>query len=209
MKRAASETLWIRRLIDAVAFHSDQPVFDQIGAADAMPRYGRHLQSRPPRETPRTLRMSCTKHHGPPSSEASTARQTSSAVRAAAKKLGVDLTRVRPSGPDGVITLGAQPCSGNACPNPANIHIPVISDDADIRGEDQVCPAAVEVYTIVPYGGTDFVWSLSGGGTITEGQGTNRITVAWTDIPNVNTTYWLTVTYNNCYLGCEIGRAHV
>lgn len=106
------------------------------------------------------------------------------------------------AGPDGVITLGAQPCSGNACPNPANIHIPVISDDADIRGEDQVCPAAVEVYTIEPYGGTDFVWSLSGGGTITEGQGTNRITVAWTDIPNVNTTYWLTVTYNNCYLGC-------
>ena len=106
------------------------------------------------------------------------------------------------AGPVGVIGLGAQPCSGNVCPNPAGIQIPVVSDDAEIRGEAEVCPAAVEVYTIEPYGGTGFVWSLSGGGTITEGQGTNRITVEWTDIPNANTTYWLVVEYDNCYLGC-------
>lgn len=106
------------------------------------------------------------------------------------------------AGPEGVITLAAQPCSGNICPNPAGIKIPIISDDAQIRGEEQVCPAAVEVYSIQPYGGTGFVWTLSSGGTIIEGQGTNRVTVEWADFPNVNTTHWLSVKYDNCYLGC-------
>lgn len=107
------------------------------------------------------------------------------------------------AGPEGIITLGAQPCTGNVCPDPASVHVPVISDDAEIQGEDQVCPAAVEVYTIEPYGGTDFVWTVSGGGgTILEGQGTNRITVEWWAAANPSTTYWLSVTYNNCYLGC-------
>lgn len=107
------------------------------------------------------------------------------------------------AGPEGVITLGAQACSGNVCPNPASIHVPIISDDAEIRGEDRVCPAAVEVYSIEPYGGTGFVWSLSGGGMITEGQGTNRVTVEWTNVPNPNATHWLSVKYDNCYLGCS------
>ena len=106
------------------------------------------------------------------------------------------------AGPVGVITLGAQACSGNVCPDPASIQVPIISDDAEIMGEDQVCPAAIEIYSIEPYGGTGFVWTLSGGGTITEGQGTNRVTVEWSDFPNVNTTYWLSVVYDNCYLGC-------
>ncbi len=106
------------------------------------------------------------------------------------------------AGPEGIITLGAQACSGNICPLPVSVHVPVISDDAEIQGEDQVCPASVEVYTIEPYGGTDFVWTLSGGGTILEGQGTNRVTVEWSSGPNSATTYWLSVVYNNCYLGC-------
>lgn len=106
------------------------------------------------------------------------------------------------AGPEGIIMLGAQPCSGNVCPNPASIHVPIISDDAEIRGEDRVCPAATEVYSIEPYGGTNFNWTLSGGGTITEGQGTNRVTIEWTNFPNPNTTYWLSVEYDNCYLGC-------
>ncbi|MCW5925027.1 MAG: gliding motility-associated C-terminal domain-containing protein [Saprospiraceae bacterium] len=105
-------------------------------------------------------------------------------------------------GPFGTITLGAQPCSGAACPNPANIRVPIISDDAVIQGVGNVCPAATEVYSIEAYGGTGFTWTLSGGGTITEGQGTNRITVKWLDSPNPSVTHWLTVEYDNCYLGC-------
>ncbi|MBK7937796.1 MAG: gliding motility-associated C-terminal domain-containing protein [Lewinellaceae bacterium] len=106
------------------------------------------------------------------------------------------------AGPEGIITLNAQACSGNVCPDPASVHIPIISDDAEIQGEDQVCPNAVEVYSIQPYAGTGFVWTLSGGGTILDGQGTNRVTVEWSGSPNPATTHWLSVVYENCYLGC-------
>ena len=106
------------------------------------------------------------------------------------------------TGPAGTITLGAQPCAGAVCPQPAVIHVPVISDDADIRGKERVCPSSEEGYTIEPYGGTGFVWSLSGGGTILDGQGTNHVTVGWTAYPNPNQGYWLSVKYDNCYLGC-------
>jgi PKD repeat protein len=45
------------------------------------------------------------------------------------------------SGPSGTITLGAQPCSGAACPLPAQILVPIISDDAQIEGPERVCPS--------------------------------------------------------------------
>ena len=105
-------------------------------------------------------------------------------------------------GPEGIITLSADACSGNLCPEPTSIHVPIISDNAEIVGEDQVCPAAVEVYSIDAYGGTGFVWSLSGGGVIAEGQGANRIRVEWTSFSNPSTSYWVSVKYDNCYLGC-------
>jgi PKD repeat protein len=106
------------------------------------------------------------------------------------------------AGPAGVITLSAQPCSGNACPRPAVMQVPIISDNATINGPGRVCPKSVEVYTIEPYGGTDFVWALSGGGVIKSGQGTNRITVNWGSSTNGGQPFWLTVKYSNCYLGC-------
>lgn len=106
------------------------------------------------------------------------------------------------NGPMGTITLGAQPCAGAVCPQPAVIHIPIIDDGAEIRGKARVCPSSEEVYTIEPYGGTGFEWTLSGGGTIQDGQGTDHVTVSWTAYPNPGQTYWLTVKYDNCYLGC-------
>ena len=107
------------------------------------------------------------------------------------------------SGPAGTITLGAQTCTGALCPQPAVIHIPVISDAAEIQGNERVCGASQEGYSIEPYGGTNFVWSLSGGGgSIFSGYGTNHVTVNWTAYPDPNQTYWLSVKYDNCYLGC-------
>lgn len=105
------------------------------------------------------------------------------------------------SGPVGTITLGSQPCSGMLCPTPAVIEIPVIDNNAPIQGRERVCPSAVEVYSITPYGGTSFNWSISGGGTIMEGQGTNRITVAWASFASA-AAYTISVDYENCYLGC-------
>ncbi len=106
------------------------------------------------------------------------------------------------SGPDGTITLGAQTCSGNTCPIPAVTHVPIIADNAEIVGAEGVCPSSEETYTIQPYGGTNFLWTLASGGTIKEGQGTNQVVVSWGDIPNPTLTHWLSVEYNNCYLGC-------
>jgi PKD repeat protein len=108
------------------------------------------------------------------------------------------------AGPSGSITLGAQPCSGAACPVAGVIQVPVISGNAQIEGEVRVCPGAIEVYTIEPYGGTGFTWSLPSGGTIVDGQGTNRVTVEWNIFPNPAPAaeHSLYVQYENCYLGC-------
>ncbi len=106
------------------------------------------------------------------------------------------------NGPSGTITLGAQACSGMVCPQPAIIHVPVISDAAEIKGKERVCGSSEEKYSIEPYSGTGFIWSLSGGGTIQYGQGTNQIYVSWTAYPDPSQTYWLSVKYDNCYLGC-------
>ncbi len=107
-------------------------------------------------------------------------------------------------GPVGTITLGAQPCSGAACPLAGVIEIPIITSNAQIVGQDRVCPGATEVYTIEPFGGTGFVWSLPSGGIIVDGQGTNRVTVEWSTSPNPAPApfYMLYVQYTNCYLGC-------
>ncbi|MCC6459856.1 MAG: PKD domain-containing protein, partial [Saprospiraceae bacterium] len=106
------------------------------------------------------------------------------------------------TGPVGLITLSNFTCTGQVCPQPTQIRIPVIDDLAEIRGPEKVCPGAEEIYSIYPYGGTGFVWTLNGGGQITDGQGTNSVTIKWNDFANPNTTYWLSVQYDNCYLGC-------
>ena len=105
-------------------------------------------------------------------------------------------------GPSGTITLFTPACGPSACPFPAVIRVPVLSDNAEIGGAEIVCPGDENVYAIEPFGGTNFVWTLSSGGTITSGQGTNRVTVQWYNYPNPNTTNWLSVVYDNCYLGC-------
>lgn len=105
-------------------------------------------------------------------------------------------------GPVGLITLGGPACSGASCPIAGVVNIPIVSDNAEIRGKGRVCPGATEVYSIEPFGGAGFVWTLSGGGNITSGHGTNSVTIDWYSTPNAATTYWLSVKYNNCYLGC-------
>lgn len=106
------------------------------------------------------------------------------------------------SGSDGVISLLPQSCAQFACPEPSVFHIPVIDDSAEIEGEDRVCPETEERYTIEAFGGANFVWSLSSGGTIEDGQGTNHVTIKWKSNVSTTTIYYLSVKYDNCYLGC-------
>ncbi|HRI58251.1 MAG TPA: PKD domain-containing protein, partial [Saprospiraceae bacterium] len=106
------------------------------------------------------------------------------------------------SGPQGSIALSASGCGGAACPQASVFYIPIISDDAEIRGPEVVCFGSEEEYSIENFDGTDFVWTLPGGGSIIAGQGTNKVVVAWTGQPDPNATHLLSVKYNNCYLGC-------
>jgi PKD repeat protein len=106
------------------------------------------------------------------------------------------------TGPVGAIWLTPQACTGGACPFPTLVRIPVIDDNAQIQGRERVCPNAEEAYSIEAYGGTGFVWTLSSGGTIVEGQGTPRVVVRWSSSANPNAVHRLSVRYDNCYLRC-------
>ncbi|MCE7926129.1 MAG: PKD domain-containing protein, partial [Haliscomenobacteraceae bacterium CHB4] len=106
------------------------------------------------------------------------------------------------SGSQGSIALSASGCGGAACPQASVFYMPIISDEAEIRGPEIVCLGNEEEYSIEAFDGTDFVWTLPGGGSIIAGQGTNKVVVAWTGQPNPTATYLLSVKYNNCYLGC-------
>ena len=106
------------------------------------------------------------------------------------------------SGPDGVLSLSTGNCSGAACPEPAVLRIPVLSDQAEIEGPDRVCPNAEASYQVDAYDGTYYTWKLPAGGTILEGQGTPKVLVAWgNSAPAAG--YPLIVEYENCYLDCS------
>ncbi len=106
------------------------------------------------------------------------------------------------SGELGQITLTALSCSPSVCPTPAVFEVPLISDFAEIKGDQRICSQEEAVYEIAPFGGANFVWKLGIGGSIVSGQGTRRVKVNWTAAPSFNTTHWLSVSYDNCYLGC-------
>jgi PKD repeat protein len=107
-------------------------------------------------------------------------------------------------GPEGFVRLGAVTCSGAQCNTLAEVRVPVLDDKAKIRGKNRVCRAAAEDYQIETYGGTGYVWKLSGGGVIKEGQGTSQVSIQWQDDPTwYYRDLWLTVEYDNCYLGCK------
>jgi len=106
------------------------------------------------------------------------------------------------SGPAGIITLGTLACTGSTCPLETAFQVPVIDNNAEIRGPEQVCPSEETLHSIDAFGGTGFTWTLSGGGSIKGGQGTNSVRIAWGAFPNPSTVFWLVVEYDNCYLGC-------
>ena len=116
---------------------------------------------------------------------------------------GADSIAIRwTAGPVGSIWLTPQACAGAACPFPTLVRIPLLDDNAQIQGRERVCPNSEEVYSIESYGGTSFVWTLSSGGFIVEGQGTSRVVVRWDGVANPNAVHRLSVRYNNCYLDC-------
>jgi hypothetical protein len=104
--------------------------------------------------------------------------------------------------PAGTISLSATGCSGAACPQASIFTIPVISDNAQISGPQEVCKDNEETYTVQLFDGTEYNWSLSSGGSILAGQGTNQVVIGWNGPTDPFTSHWLVVEYENCYLGC-------
>ncbi len=107
------------------------------------------------------------------------------------------------TGPVGVVSLRAQNCTAAACPTPTVARIPIVSDAAKIRGPQTVCANTEAIYSIDAFGGTQYVWSLSGGGNLETGPDGTSAIVRWSAAPDPNRRYWLTVQYNNCWLGCS------
>ena len=107
------------------------------------------------------------------------------------------------SGPQGIIELAVSGCSGgNYCLEPTVEVVPIISDNAEIKGPEKVCRMDESTYYIDDYSATDFIWSVTSGGTLLEGQNTNSIKVRWDGPVSPNVQQMVSVDYDNCYLGC-------
>ncbi|MCG8327163.1 MAG: PKD domain-containing protein [Chitinophagales bacterium] len=107
-------------------------------------------------------------------------------------------------GPEGIIELTLMDCvDGETCNAPAQLRVPIISEDNAIVGDDNVCRGQISYYQVPLYEGTSFDWEVSPYGTILEGDGSNQIIVEWFNgsVPS-GTEHWVAITYENCYLGC-------
>jgi gliding motility-associated-like protein len=105
------------------------------------------------------------------------------------------------TGPEGTVELLTADCPTTACPVPATLVVPIISDQTAVEGPALVCPGSRAVYSIPPYEGVSFVWDVTNFGSIVSGQGTHEIEVEWLNTfpaPTQN----VSVTFDNCYLGC-------
>lgn len=62
----------------------------------------------------------------------------------------------------------------------ANAQCPIPGGASNISGADAVCPGDVATYTVLYVANRTYIWTAPAGSTITGGQGTNSITVAYT-----------------------------
>lgn len=106
-------------------------------------------------------------------------------------------------GPEGIIELAVESCASlSTCLEPAFLRVPILSENAQIEGRDNVCRGDITSYSITPFEGTSFNWSVSPFGTLLEGQGTEEIVVEWFSGSIPAQAQWVAVAYDNCYLGC-------
>lgn len=102
------------------------------------------------------------------------------------------------SGNTGTIELSAAACTGNICPKPVRAVVSILGGPVVIDGPTVVCPNTEAGYAMPDFQGSDIVWQVSDfGNFITEGQGTNKITVQWGTQGGT-----VSVNYNNCFLEC-------
>ncbi|MEL7219747.1 MAG: PKD domain-containing protein, partial [Bacteroidota bacterium] len=107
------------------------------------------------------------------------------------------------AGPIGEITLETDGCPDlSTCTTAAYLQVPIVSANATIAGTTQVCRGEQSVYSVPPFEGTSFNWSVSSFGTIIAGQGTPSVTIEWFDGFIPSDVQLVSVDYSNCYLEC-------
>lgn len=104
-------------------------------------------------------------------------------------------------GPDGWIDLSVSDCSSGYCLSPSRFRVPIISDDGPLVGDEIVCSSELTRYEVPEFPGTEYNWTLSGGGTIIGDDNNHFVFVQWDDT-QANVFTKIEVTYNNCHLGC-------
>ncbi|MEE9439125.1 MAG: PKD domain-containing protein [Saprospiraceae bacterium] len=106
------------------------------------------------------------------------------------------------NGLNGELSLTTPGCSTDLCQPTTVADIYIISPTTNIEGKTKVCSYDIETYSITPYQGTEFVWSISSNdGYIINGQGTNTIQIQWYGWQLTNTT--VIVDYTNCNISCD------
>jgi len=105
-------------------------------------------------------------------------------------------------GPDGLISLGVASCNSAYCSSSATFRVPVMTTDGPLQGDASVCSAELVTYSAPYFPGSQYIWTLDAHGTIVSGAGSSEITVLWDRVSSVQTAT-LTVSYDDCFLGCS------
>jgi len=134
--------------------------------------------------------------NGLPNSTVTTSVGNSVTIAAPTNVVGI-FTYTLVSVQDGSTTLCSQAQAGSVVVTVNSLPIPVIT------GSQAVCLNSTTVYGTAA-GMTNYFWTVSAGGTITGGQGTNTLSVNWTS----NGAQTVTVNYNDAN-GCTAASPSV
>jgi gliding motility-associated-like protein len=115
----------------------------------------------------------------------------------------VDIAWTGPSGNYTVSVAAANNCGGSSAATLSVTILPAApATPGNISGNTSVCPG-VENYSVANVtDATSYNWTVSGGGTIASGQGTNNISISWT---TTGGPYTVSVTASNS-CGASVAR---
>lgn len=101
--------------------------------------------------------------------------------------------------PQGSITLIPSGCTTTYCPLGTTVTVPIIPVTGSITGPTLVCNNTSSTYSLPSWPGTNYSWTLSGGGAITPfNTNTNLISINW----NTLGTHTITCNYFDTTLNC-------
>lgn len=106
-------------------------------------------------------------------------------------------------GPLGSVTLTTGNCvDNNICTAPIEVVIPILGTSLDINGLDSPCTNNSTTYSVPFFPGATYNWTVTGNGFISNGYGTNEISVSWNQEPWADPNSQIDVTVSHCILEC-------